>query len=411
MSTGYVTVRDVPILDEHTLLDDAGNALLNIDANRLRVIAQRANTRIRQTGDLVPIVIGHTKDNAPEQQQPEIVGYAGPFNIGPFFNTGKKALKALFKFFKNKLNKIRQFPRRSVELWLSDLRIDPISLLGATTPERDLGLLRLSREGKRVYRRVLPSQTGESVDNVQEIVDAVLAALEESDVWKWAKEQMNEGQYPKEGEEEAMGLDDLGVQGEGEEDAEMPGEEAAGVGSDEEAGIPPEEAEMPPKKGEKPLKMGAGAPAASMPSGSNSYVPGGLERKRMARDQASTLRHRYERRLQAQEQETQDLRRKLQRSNRERDLIQLESEGVMLDRVEELDAVEKLDDADYTKYLGRLKKRYSKAPIGGVSWNIQHERGESQAGISRDQALEIADYAAKKGIGYLEAKKQMLGTE
>lgn len=402
----FVIKTDVPVLDEHTLLDDEGQPLMEIDERRLQDIARRANARIRDTGDLVPIVVGHTKDGLPEQSQPEIVGYAGPFKVIPFFKTGKKALAAAkWRVFRSKVGVANQFPRRSVELWLSDLKIDPISLLGATTPERDLGLLRLSREGKRVYQRVIPSESeAKPVDHVKEIVDAVLAALKESDVWKWAEDQMAQGKYPEEGEDEALGLDDLG----GDED--MPLDMG---GEDDLADLTPEEDDLDedePAK-EKPVKMAAGGP--SVAGGSNTYIPSGIDRdrRRMQRDQGRTAKHRYQRALEETQAQLAGLRLQLQRSNRERDLVQLESEGVVLDRTEELDAVQDMPEPQYRKYLGRVRKRYSKAPIGSPAWSDALGRNEPQGGLTKAQALEIADYAAKTGKTYDQARAELMGRE
>src|SRR5690348_10993768 len=156
-----IEVPDVAILDEHSIRDKDGKILAKIDEARLKQIAEVNNKRIKDTGDMIPLVIGHTKgevgEYVPEDQQPEIVGYAKNLRVGKFKNTSRKAIHATFQFFKDKLDKVRNFPRRSVELWLSDWKIDPISLLRATTPERDLGLLQLSKGGKKVYKRILKS--------------------------------------------------------------------------------------------------------------------------------------------------------------------------------------------------------------------------------------------------------------
>src|SRR5579859_5194319 len=98
-------------------------------------IAANNNRRVKETGDWTPIVIGHTKDNAPENEQPEIVGYASNFTVKPLFRTGRYAIHAVCRFFKNKLDKVKNFPRRSVELWVTREEVDPISLLGATSPQ------------------------------------------------------------------------------------------------------------------------------------------------------------------------------------------------------------------------------------------------------------------------------------
>src|SRR5690606_6398015 len=135
-----------------TLRDDDGNPVMRVSAKMLREIAHSNNKRFAATGDECPIVIGHTKDGLPEDKQPPIVGYASNFKDKRLLRTTRQAIHATFKFLKDKLDVVRQYPRRSVEFWLSDKKIDPIALLGATTPERDLGLLRLERGGSKARR-------------------------------------------------------------------------------------------------------------------------------------------------------------------------------------------------------------------------------------------------------------------
>jgi hypothetical protein len=397
----YVLKDNVPILDEHVLLDEDGDPITTLDERKLRAIAAKANRRVAETGDEVPIVIGHTRDGAPEDRQPEIVGYARGFKVIPFARTGKKCLAALFRFMRDKLDKVRQFPRRSIELWLSDWKIDPISLLGATTPERDLGLLRLSRDGVRKYRRVLPATNtpkSEPVDQTKEIVDAVLAALKESDVWKWAESQMQSQEQP----EQEPGLEGDDLLPEEDEDAD----DLDLDNPDLEDETDDEPAPSPPVAKDKPVKM-----AASAPGGSNTCVPGPLkDRKRMQRDAARTASVRFQREKQAMWAEVGDLRLKLQRTNRERDLIQLESEGFVLDRVEELDAVQALPEDTYRKHLSRIRKRYSRAPVGSPAWRSESLRSEQQGTLTMDQAREIAAHAAKKGVSYAQAKQELTGS-
>ena len=111
----------------------------------------------RRTGDATPLVIGHTTDGKSEKSQPEIVGFATNFTVGPLFNTGRQAIFADFHVLKDKVELANQYPRRSVELWPKRWEIDPISLLGATTPERDLGILQLQRQGQVIrYSRISP---------------------------------------------------------------------------------------------------------------------------------------------------------------------------------------------------------------------------------------------------------------
>jgi len=112
--------------------------------NELERIATRCNVRIADTGDFAPIVINHTKDDG--SIDPELIGFSGPYHVGTFGNLQPKAtIYGKMWVFKDKKEKLRQYPRLSVEYWCSeddpgDGYFDPVSLLGATTPELDLGV-------------------------------------------------------------------------------------------------------------------------------------------------------------------------------------------------------------------------------------------------------------------------------
>jgi hypothetical protein len=78
-----------------------------------------------------------------------------------------------------------------------DNQIKAVALLGATTPARDLGLLTLQRTNAR-YRYSADHRAGvlytpnpkDKHMNEDAIVKAVISALEQTDVWHWAREQM-----------------------------------------------------------------------------------------------------------------------------------------------------------------------------------------------------------------------------
>ncbi len=157
----YVTRDSVFVLDPHQLRDKHGKVIVDVTEDMLNKIAQNQNARIKKTGDATPLVIGHTKDDGHEHEQPELVGYATDWRLEKFFKTGKRALACTFHVFSKAVDKVRKYPRRSVELWLDSLTIDPISLLGATTPERDLGLLKLSKDNTRSKLVATRDDTGE----------------------------------------------------------------------------------------------------------------------------------------------------------------------------------------------------------------------------------------------------------
>jgi len=143
----FVIGEPMAVLDEFDMTDNEGELIARITAKYIERVVKRMQEREETTGDLCPIVIGHTKDDQNEDEGPPLVGYCRNWFVAPFFNTGKVAAWCLPWVFKNDVERVRRFPRRSGEVWVGRFEIDPVSFLGATTPARDLGLLKLSRDG------------------------------------------------------------------------------------------------------------------------------------------------------------------------------------------------------------------------------------------------------------------------
>jgi hypothetical protein len=386
-STPAYREQEIALLDEHDLTDPQGKVVFSLTAQRLKEIAANNNRRIQETGDEIPIVIGHTKDGLDEQKQPLIVGWARDLTVKPLFETGRKAIFAKARFEEGKLDLIKKFPRRSVELWLRKMMIDPISLLGATTPERDLGLLKFAN-GDHKYASFSPS---EEPMNVDEIVQKVLAALEQTDVFQWARQQMEQSQ---------------------EEPAEAP---PGGQGSPGEEPVAPmgQGQEMPQEEPqEQPAQY-----AASAPSGSNTFLPGSKgnmepDRVKMAMNQLEGKLVRYQQAYEQQATELQDVRVKLQKATREKDLLELDGQGVQFDMAEELADVAEMPEVQYQKHLERMKVRYQKAPVGNPYFKSAERVKALGQSPSRGQAdvNSVVDYATAHNLSYQEALAQMQGS-
>lgn len=149
-SDEFDTIQNVPVFAEHaTTLRDGRRMEFGLE--QLKLICDRCNQRIAETGDYAAITIGHTPDpkviQSGQGAMPEVVGFAGPYRIGTL-GTGDRtryAILADFHLFKSERDRIKRFPRRSPELWLEDriedMFLDPIALLGAEAPRLDMGLL------------------------------------------------------------------------------------------------------------------------------------------------------------------------------------------------------------------------------------------------------------------------------
>jgi hypothetical protein len=351
----------VAILDEHELKDDDGNVIGYLSPKVLQRIADNNNRRIRETGDEVPLVIGHTRDGAPEERQPEVIGFASNFCVKKFFNTGKQAIFTTWKVYPDKKELLKKFPRRSVELWLDRWEIDPISLLGATTPDRNLGLVRLSADGDKYTRTMGDNNVGDS----QQTAEQVAAILMESAPWKFLEtlyKQFQEGggdqQEQPPAEEEAPQDEGFGDEGL-DETSEETGDE---LPEDIEDEIPFDEGEeQPPTEEEENVNPPVRKSAASA-SAMNTDTPRQLARNE---DSFRIKFARQEKVNQSLISEVNTLQVKLARAEREKDLIQLEAEGFEFDRDEELKDVETMSEDRYKVHLSRIRKRYQRAPIGG----------------------------------------------
>lgn len=107
------------------------------DRDRLEAIARNMNNRIER-GIWCPSVIGHTSKYNRESDH-GVVGYFGPYEVvdgvGP---EGEAGIVAGQWSMESHPNVASEYPRVSAEIWPSENILDPISLLGGTTPYFDL---------------------------------------------------------------------------------------------------------------------------------------------------------------------------------------------------------------------------------------------------------------------------------
>lgn len=150
---------------------DLGNARVTADDLRNKWVP--AANRRHNRGEHATIVIGHTRDGMTrEEDQPTVVGVlTGPFAYHESWpGVEGPCVTAMHYISKERVvpcdgvplklsakEILDRWPRRSAELWFSDYKIDPHCLLGATTPCRELGPLRLSRDGTLVVEREIPT--------------------------------------------------------------------------------------------------------------------------------------------------------------------------------------------------------------------------------------------------------------
>ncbi len=171
----YTKVAGAPIFREHVIVKrdkKTGKEIKRVvvDKAKLQKIAEENNLRARDSGDLCPIVAGwHTKDEdgrpRPPDKLPPLIGYAKNFRVGEFGPNNVPCILADFFIEKGKEGELNKYPRRSPEFWGNQDIFDPIALLGATTPQLDLGMVFYSREADGlIYARANEMPDIEQID-------------------------------------------------------------------------------------------------------------------------------------------------------------------------------------------------------------------------------------------------------
>ena len=389
----FIEVNDVPIMDEW---DD-------FPEEKLHEIIDVNNKRAQDTGDLIPLVIGHNKPNQKEIDGPEIVGYACNLKLGKIGKLNPRpAILAKFKFFKEKFELAKKFPRRSIELWKDDLVLDPIALLGPTTPERDLGLV-YSKNGNREKYSYEFSDMDAKYPNEEQISE-VLKVLQNTDVWKFMEKQMHEHTEPAVNPEMTQ--------------PEAQGEEAVKEASatmyshadqhwkDTENHHLYEHAKalhdhLHGEQHEKSLSNSEDTVEKEEPK---------EEKIKMERDQARREKAKYEKAYHEMESRLQQLEKRNRSSERKADLLGLEGEGISFDMAEELELVSDMEVAQYEKHKEHMRKRYARAPIGVTpvtTYAKQNDGTVADKGMTKDAATKIIDYAYAKNVSFEQAVKEL----
>lgn len=141
----WVTQPAVPLLDEHIMSNDDGRPIATVDRRALEQIAENNNRRVRETGDPATLILGHTSDDPRAPEKPAkgfVVNYRVlPYKRDPRTGQVIYAIHGDFKVRPKNAAILEEYPRRSVELWWHKKELDPIALLGGTSPERDLSVV------------------------------------------------------------------------------------------------------------------------------------------------------------------------------------------------------------------------------------------------------------------------------
>lgn len=369
---------------EFTIFENV--AIFDEDADhspeRLAELVEINNQRVADTGDECPIIIGHTSNDLPEIDQPEIVGYASNFVMGVIGNIRPRAaILATFKILSSCIDRVRKFPRRSVELW-DDGVIDPIAIVGASTPRKDLGLLTYTRKkGHGITRYSSNTLSGDDMsENItvdkDELIALIAQVIEQSEVGQYVKQLMEQ---PK----------------------DEPSEGEADASSDDEPKDEPKDDEADKNE--------------ASPGGNNTSPPSDddddQDKEKNSKDKFARerLAEQYARQLSEKQNEIDDLQHKYTRSQRERELLTLANEySFAID--EELEYVSGMTTEQFEKHVQLIRKRYRKAPVNMKPINPKplSDSGATQM-FSKDFSEKVVEYATKNKCSFNDALEKVGG--
>jgi hypothetical protein len=364
----YVRIPQVAILDEDTDPSDP------MDQDFLKSVIAETNDRI-QDGELILLTIGHTDERLPETEQPPLVGYAKNLKLGEL--NGKDAILADFYIQSERYEEVMSYPRRSVELWhdkeYESGHIDIVSFL-LRAPARSLGLLTYRNYGHRTRYNCPILGEAMTTEEMEALANLVVTKLSRTKLEKDDEEVKEDTEVDKESVAKKKKVSKKDKDDDTDTDKDTY-----------------EEDDDDDKEKD--------ANDASCASGSNTFVPGMVDdkkAKKMRRDSDRIKLSRLESMLGEVAEERDRYKLMLRRSERERDLKQLEAEGYQFDPVAELAHTETLDDAAYATHISRARTLYRKFPVGKAL--IQTE--EPKVGTTKEEINEVLRLAAKNNVDF-----------
>lgn len=173
----FTIVHSVPIVDTFS---DRGVVL---DDKFLDDMILDANKRQQETGDMPPVIVGHNPDEpVPETEKPPVIGFVRNLRKDRLGNTDRNAAFGDLWIYKGQENKLKQFPRRSAELFPSLKRLDALAVLGATAPQRDLGLtapLKLKREVPvEDEKKAMPAEEPKGLAEIMDMLKQIMSLIQ-----------------------------------------------------------------------------------------------------------------------------------------------------------------------------------------------------------------------------------------
>lgn len=421
---------------------------------RLQEMVIKNNRRFADRGTSIPLVIGHTSEDDEENQRP-VVGWSSNLQLGDIGDVDpKKAIYASFQIPVDNVKMVEElYPRVSIEEY-ADGTIDPIALLGATTPHFDVGFnvgkyekneIPVNRYQQNIFAPPLTIEV-EDMDK-DALVGLIAEVIDDTEVGQYVRQQMEDQSAEVEdvtdinvadtetNEEEeltAQGVEEQETQTEEvgeaeteatdiadeekpeptdgdpdqfeEEDKADPDDDADVIEEDEEPtkneeGEEVEKAEdkEEPEKNEEeedPEKHCEGKDPEDYPA-------------HYSKEQMQNTVKRYQKALAEKDAELSDLKQRYSRVEREGALTKLHNEFTF-DMEEEMEHTADMSDLQFTKHVNVIRKRYSKAPVGKgrvESIGLTDAGGTPQ--FSLDDKMRAVRYASENSVSFEDAMKKV----
>ncbi len=171
----HVIVFDVPLMDEHE--DSSRRKPFNKFSGQLFDDVVRSTREFESKGAYVQIIIGHTEGEGDDEFSHPVVGHIRNVRTQGRI-AGKRQIIGDMWFapdaFEHQI-KTNKYPRRSAEISRVDHRLDPVALLGASTPARPLPDMLFQKQGDacELYMAAHPNVGDEDMDPVLEAIKAM----------------------------------------------------------------------------------------------------------------------------------------------------------------------------------------------------------------------------------------------
>jgi len=350
---------EVPVFVPHEReksVPGGGKIRVKVTEADLHTIARRANDREAQTGTLAVVTLGHRRPerDVPETEQPPVVGYARKWRVGRF---GPKKLPCLYctrYIRREEWDEAKRFPFRSVDFYPSKGEITGLALL-KRDPELDMGMVAYHDGAVLLYSREV---------NMPDLPDPTKPPMADEPDEGYAQFEGHVAKHPV--------LSYVCSKYEG---------EAMGGGAPAVPG--PESASLP-----------APAPGGGLPPPAPDMTP-------MQRDQVAIEYARSQRENTALRDELAGLRREVAQKDSEALVSQLQAEGYLLDKAEEVQYMAGLHKPARDARAASIRKNYRRDPTAGPLLPVGG-RSERETSPTRKNAADFVDADLAKATQYMK---------